>query len=191
MADIKDWTSTRQIWNGVFTLPIPIPPANQLYKLLASGATIDMSVDGSSTAVEFEYECPADKVVFIEDITILIIDAGIVPTKFGGIAALTNGLLIEAIGSDGTTVLHDFTEDKPIKKNADWFLLTGHDSELSSPSGDDTEEVQWNLAAESGPLLLTEGQLFRVTVRDNLLDITEMEIMVQGDIFPDGIFNDA
>lgn len=191
MADIKDWTSTRQIWNGVFTLPIPVPPANQLYKLLADGATVDMSVDGSVTPVEFEYACPADNIVFIEDITLLIVDGGITPTKFGGIAALTNGLLIECIDSDTTTVLHDFTEDKAIKKNADWALLAGTDRETTAAAGDDTEEVQWSLTSESGPLLLTEGQLFRVTVRDDLSAITEMEIMVQGDVFPDGIFNDA
>ena len=191
MADIKNWTSTRQIWNGVFTIPIPVPPVNHLYKLLADGATTDMSVDGSVTAVEYEYTCPDNQVTFIEDITVLIVDGAISPTKFGGITALTNGLKIEAIDSDTTTVLHDYTEDVTIKKNADWALLAGSDRETTAAAGDDVEEVQWSLTSESGPLLLTEGQIFRVTVQDNLSAITEMEMMVQGDVFDDGVFNDA
>ena len=191
MADIKNWTSTRQIWNGVFNLKIPIFPANQLYKLLKDGSTSDMSVNGSVTAVSYQYLVPTDKIVFIEEINILVIDGGIVPTKFGGITALTNGVLVRAVDADLTTVLEDFTEDLPIKKNADWSLLAGSDRETTAVAGDDTEEVSWSIASESGPLLLTEGQCFEFLIQDNLEAITEMEVMIEGIIFDDGVFNDA
>jgi len=190
MADIKNWTSTRQIWNGVFTLPIPIPPVNQLFVMLKDGSTVDMSVDGSITAVSFQYIVPDGKVVFLTHAHILIIDGGITPTKFGGIAALTNGLLVQAIDTDGSTVIADFTGDHAIFKNSDWHLLGGSESETIAAAGDDVEEVSLSFSEESGPLLLTEGQCFRFLVQDDLSAITEMETMIEGDIFDDGIFND-
>ncbi len=191
MADIKDWTSVRQIWYGGFTLPIPVPPENQLYTALKDGATTDLSVDGSSTEAEYLYTCPDNKIVFIDEVNILIVDGGISPTKFGGITALTNGVLIQSVDSDGTTVLVNFTAEFPIKKNADWHLLAGSDRETTAAAGDDTEEVSWSLVGESGPLLLTEGQIFCMIIRDDLRAITEFIVAVDGLIFDDGVFNDA
>ena len=150
-----------------------------------------MNVLGSLIA-PVAYDClvATDKVLLIEDVAILIVDGGITPTKFGGITALTNGIKIEAIDDDGTTVLLDFTADLTIKKNADWALLADTDRETIAAAGDDVEEVQWSLLSESGPMLLTAGQIFRFTVQDDLTGLTEMRVMAHGDIFDAGVFTD-
>lgn len=190
MSDLSVWAKKRQVWEGIFAMNIPVPAENLLYRLLADGANTNINVDGSSTDVEFEYACPEDSLVFFRRCCLTIVDSSITPTKFGGISALTNGLLMQVIDSDTTTVLLDFTLDIQIKKNLDFSLFAGTDAPVTAVAGDDVMEVRWTIGKTGAPLLLTEGQIFRVTVRDNLSAITEFRWMMQGLIFGNGVFGD-
>ncbi len=194
MSDITSWFTKRQIWDGVFILEPPVPGENMLFELLMDGATIDMSVKGDVTAVEYEYQCPADKVVFLERSGIVIQDGGIAPALFGGIAALSTGLKIEHIAADTTTVKLDFTVDITIKKNSHFALFAGNDVPILDTVGanaNDVVVIRWTIGRIGSPLLLVEGESFRVTVQDDLTNITEMLWMVQGHIFDTDVFNDA
>lgn len=193
MSDIKNWTSARQIWNGVFQQQLPIPPENMIYELLSNGATTNMNVDGSVTPVEFEYECPDNNVAFLHRNTLHMVDGGIIPTTFAGVSALANGVEIQIIDSDGTTILLDYTKGRTMTTNTDFALLAGPDFPVlaGTGNGDDVMSIRWTLSKAGGPLLLTEGQIFRVTINDDISGITHMHWMMQGAVFPDGIFNDA
>ncbi len=188
---ISDWTTERQVWNGIFELECPTPAENGLYELLKDGSTTDMSVKGDVTPVVYKFTVPDDQIMFLSRCNIIIQDGGISITKFGGIGALANGLTVKAIDADGTTVLKDYTKDITIKKNNHFHLLAGVDVPIISAAGDDAMNVRWTIRKKGSPILFLAGQSFQVTVQDDLTDLTEMFWMLQGDIFDDGVFNDA
>ena len=74
---------------------------------LASGSN-NMLVDGSVTPVEFCVKASADYDIYIKSVAVVIADASATLSKFGNIAALTNGVKFEWISSDnGTIVIHE------------------------------------------------------------------------------------
>ena len=187
MADINEWSTKRQNWPGVFDLPVPCPPGCFVNSLLTNGSTVEiLSVAGD----DWEYTVPDDKVTFLAESDILIVDGGIVPTKFGGITALTNGLKVRAYDSDGTTLLKDWTADFTIKKNADFELLAGGETETDAAAGDDVVEVKWRFVDVGALILLDEGQIFRLTTADDLSGLTSFRWEVQGLTFDKGVFTD-
>lgn len=192
MSDLRNWVNARQSWYGQFEMEIPVPPENQVFSLLEdSGGSTNMVVDGSSAAINFDHTCPQDTVEFLNRSCILMVDGGITIIKFGGISALTNGLRIQNIDSDGTTVLHEYTTGFTIKANYHFGLLAGPDVPIENAAGEDALIVRWTLEKVGSPILLTEGQIFRVIVQDNLAGITEFSWMIQGRKFADGVFNDV
>ena len=193
MSDIKDWFTKRQRWDGMFILEPAVPGVNMLFHLVADGATTDMNVNGSGTAVEYDYASPAPKISFVERVHFLIQDNSIEPALFGGLAALSNGLKIEHIDTDGTTVLYDFTEDLTIKKNLHFGLYAGRDVPFysSAPASiPDAVLVRWTIGKIGSPLLLKGDEIFRVTVQDDLRNLDEFLCMVQGHIWDEGVFDD-
>ncbi len=183
MTDVLLWAGTTRAWDAVNSTVAPIHPENDLDVLLKNGATINMNVNGGSTAVAFEYPSPEDKVSIIHRSLAVIVDAGIRPAKFGGLSALSNGLLIEMVDTDTTTILKDHTADIAIKRNYDFYLLAGIDAPIIDAAGDDAMPIRWSHYKDGGPILLEPGQIFRVTVRDDLRNITEMYWKLKGGIF--------
>nr|BDD47041.1 hypothetical protein 11 [bacterium] len=77
------------------TLDAPLPMA--LTVAGAAGTEIDtgMNEDGSSTAVTFKIDPPSSMVIDIYELVVVITDdAAMDDAKFGGITAITNGLMI-------------------------------------------------------------------------------------------------
>lgn len=155
--------------------------------LLTAGPSSDMGVNGSVTPVEFEFT--ADGAVFLSSVAFSLLDATSLPTAFGGVAALTNGLTVELIDTDGTTVLHDFLAGLTVKKTADFAYLGVVTVALSvDGSGDDHQQVVWDVERTFGaPLLLKSGQALRVTVQDDLTGLTEFQGMALGRKFPSAV----
>ena len=151
-----------------------------LYKYLKDGATIDMSVDGSSTPVKYKYTVPTDSRALITRVMIVILDKGPIPTKFGGVATLTNGLDIQIFDSDGTTVLVDFLDGAPITQNAEFGCLAGVDIQIDAGAASDSLIVRWTLRDAGASAVLTEGQIFQMTVNDDLTGLDSMVVLVQG-----------
>ncbi len=73
----------------------------------------------ASPGVKSIYELDCGYHWLLARINMGIFDAGPTFAKFGGIAALTNGVQILIVDNDGA-VLQDFTGGAPIKKNADF-----------------------------------------------------------------------
>ena len=140
----------------------------------------NMAVDGSSTPVIFKY-VGVNNGLDVYRINWIIADAGIrIYDRFGGIAALTNGITIKAIGADDSTVLIDFTNGEPIKRSSDFASLAGTDAPVSDSLGTDIMPVRWTLQKAGIPFRLNLGESIQVTISDDLTGLTEMSAMIQG-----------
>ena len=169
--------------SGIRKNPISaLLPGQHVYELVEdSGATVSMAVDGSVVPVNYEYEVPNNQDVIINRINFLIIDAGIVPTDFGGInGGVTNGIIIQAIDADGSTILISFINGMSIKSNAEFHLLAGTDVFRDSGPGEDILDVSWVLSETGRGLFLTAGQRLRIIIQDDLTGLTDFRAMVQG-----------
>ncbi len=191
-GDLRDWVDFRQVWHGQFEMEIPIPPDHQVFSLLEdSGGVVDMNVDGSIAAVNYDHVCPANTVEFLNRSCIVMAQGNITIIKFAGLAGgLAKGLRIQTIDSDGTTVLNEYTNKFTVKANYHFGLLAGPDVPIENAAGEDALIVRWTMEKIGSPILLVEGQSFRVIVQDDLSDISEFLWMIQGRSFADGIFND-
>ncbi|MDB4306312.1 hypothetical protein N9980_01980 [bacterium] len=161
---------------------VPITADKFLEKFLANASSIDMNVDGSVTPVNFTYTVPANDEAFISRCNIYIQDASPSPILFGGIAALTNGLLIEVLDS-GLSVIKTFNAQKPTQDNSDFVSLAGVDVRYQSGAGaGDDVAIRWTFANHSGgdTLQLRQNETFRVRVRDNLTALTAFRWVLQG-----------
>lgn len=153
-------------------------PSLQLYKYLReSGGSEDMAVNGSSTPVVFEYEVPAQRALLLEKITLSIENAGITPSNFGGVSALSNGLLIQAVDAENVVLL-DYTDSVPIKNLADFLSIGGSGAKLF----DDSLGVDaMGITIPFGSLdALKAGEKIRIVVQDNLTGMDQMKAMVHG-----------
>ncbi len=156
-------------------------PANKLiFTYLRSSTDENMAVDGSSTAVTFDYTCPAGKRALIHRINFFIVDNAMQYGRFGGLTAgLTNGLLIKAHDADDAVLL-DFLNGETIQTNEDFTTLSGVDAIIEPTAGDDYLPIRWTIAKSGAELHLQPGQYIRLTVQDNLTGLTKFEAMVQG-----------
>lgn len=142
-----------------------------------TGAT-DMTV---ATATTFKVTCPAKQELYIERVLFVMVDGTMRMTLFGGIAALTTGVLITANDS-ANAVIHTFTPHL-IKKLNDFGLIAGVDGTVTADAGDDTWIGRWTLAKAGAPLLLTAGQSMRILMRDDVSAVTEFHAMAQGRVW--------
>lgn len=151
-----------------------------VYELLKDSGSSDMAVDGSSTPVEFEFLIPANTWVDLAQFNIVLTDVAVTNDKFGAITALTNGVTIEIIDVDTTTVLFDFTATRPIRTNTDFALYAGVSAKLAGGGLVDAVLVEWPLQSTGAVLRVLGGQLIRATVNDNLTGLNTFGILVQG-----------
>lgn len=164
-----------------------IAPASFVYKFLtlSSGPTgtsvYDIDSDSSSTNSVYEFVVPDGRTFKWSRVNFILVDGSINPGDFGGIASgLTNGCLFEIIASDGVTQILDLLDTQPIKTNADFSPLAGSDVQISELAGDDQLPIRFTVAKAGGLMQLTQGQIIRWTVRDNLSPLTKFRAMVQG-----------
>lgn len=170
----------------------PVRPQNQLFSYVTNGAEANIGVaNGSVTPVVYKHTVEDEQVDLIERFTITLVDNVQVPTKFGGLSELTNGVLVQALDQDGVTVIRDYCAGRPIKINAHFGNLAGVDNPITAASGDDALQVRWTISAAGGSLMLLSGESFRVIVRDNFAGITEFVWMVQGRTFTEQQVLDA
>ena len=153
-----------------------------LYQYLKNGASIEMGVDGSGTVVTFEYTAPTGEHAYIERSMWTVQDTKLVIGGFFSLSALTNGLLIQIIDTDGTTVLEEFgSADAAFKKHIDLAVLSGLNDIRTDTVGNVGEfGKRWTLSKAGGAMHLAPGQIFRVTVRDNIAALDQFRVMLQG-----------
>ena len=165
------------------TIDMMAAPDEMLYKFLSDstgGIDVASTTSGTTAApVYYGYTVPTGKVAWVRRANLLLTDGGITPSKFGGLAALSKGMLVQAVSS-GSTLMLDFTDSHNIKSNSDWGMLAGVDVSYNIVAGDDGLNVRWTLAKSGAMLFLSANETIRVGVQETLAGITEMKIMVQG-----------
>ena len=157
-------------------------PGDLVFKRLRSEVdqSIDMNVDGSSTPVAFSYANTTEDLYVLSRANWSIRDANPTAIKFGGLAELTNGLLMRVMNAEGKIVL-DMLDGFPLTKNLDFGILAGTDWARDVAAGAaDVVTVKWTFARTGKRLLLPAGHKFQVVVQDNLTTLDEFKVMVQG-----------
>ena len=158
-----------------------IPPEYRVDEFLKTSAgSVEMNVDGSSTAVDFDYGAPKDKKATITRMLGVVVDGAMTWIKFGGLSALGSGLTIKVFEKNGTTIVHDMLGGETVKDNADWANHVGPDGPLALAAGDDAMPVRWTFKKAVHPLELANQRILRVTVQDNLAGLTKFRLSIQG-----------
>jgi hypothetical protein len=100
---------------------------------------------------------------------------------YGGISALTNGILITTEGRQGVITNHT---PQPIKKSGHWSLVAGVDMAMTDfATGNDIITVRWTFARGGSNIVLdgNEGEFMQVNVQDTLAGLVSHIIQVQGE----------
>lgn len=101
-------------------------------------------------------------------------------TTYGGLSALSNGLLVQVLEPDLSTVYLDLLDGRPIKSNAGWGSRC-HDLAIRDfGSGDDLIQVRWSFEDDSTAVYVPQGYHFCVTVQDDLTGLTDHSFVIQG-----------
>jgi hypothetical protein len=99
---------------------------------------------------------------------------------YGGISALTNGIVITTEGRKGVITNHT---PQPIKKSGHWALVAGVDMSMTDfTSGNDIITVRWSFTKGGSVIVLDgkKGEFMQVNVRDTLVGLVSHIIQVQG-----------
>ncbi len=141
------------------------------------GSNEDLSVDGSVTPVEFDIVANTGKIFFISKLTITLQDSSINFSKFGGIAALANG--VQIVVKEGG--LAERPLGNPLQTNAD-FNHEGFEVNVQSSNEDllTARIFVKNGFQSSVALADADGDYMRITVNDDLTSITKIKILAQG-----------
>lgn len=145
-----------------------------------SSGEIDMNVDAGTTPQVFSYAVPVDKRFLLVHVIAVIVDGGI---GFGSFAGLTSALStgIEfGIYRNGVQEL-DFTGGVNIKTNEDLMILT-EGSIITPAAGDDALHFVFELARDAAdhPALLMQGDSIKVTLNDDLSDLSSFRFLIHG-----------
>ena len=155
-------------------------PQDAIFGHLKNGVDKDMNVNGSITAVDFKYICPVGKVVFLYRMNILITDAAMKIDKFGGLAALSTGVVVGFYDSEDNILLDPLDGDT-IKTNEDFSFLAGVDATIQVGAGLDSLPIRWTFTRSvGGPFRLNAGEYIQFKVQDNLSTVSSFHAIVQG-----------
>ena len=145
--------------------------------LINQSSSRSQTVDASVTPMQFEYEVPVGKSMILTHMCIRILDVAMAMNKFGGQAALDNGVSLQILDTDNSTVLLDMTAGLQVKNNSQFGSIARLNF-ISSPA-DDALFVEFR--SNAGCLArLEEGQFVAAIVRDDLSGIMEMDAMIEG-----------
>lgn len=87
--------ATVDITGGVSISPIPAAEVIQFVKFFSYNGSVDMTVNGSSTPIDFKVSPQSNETYYIEHMTFGLDDGGTCPPNFyGGLPGLTNGTQI-------------------------------------------------------------------------------------------------
>lgn len=147
-------------------------------RLATAGGAVDANVNGSVVGVAFEYEVAAGKVLLLDELELVVRDTGaFTGASFGAGSALTNGLRVEVIDTDGVTVRASLLAGASAKINADLAEVPG--AVIAMP-WIDTLQAWLPVRAEGWPIRLTAGQRVRMTVADDLSGLDGLRATLRG-----------
>lgn len=170
---------------GLRSINKPVSADRAIFNFLrlasAPAGSIEMAVDGT-TPKKFGYQADGDSVISRVN---FVMECSTAPTdrEFCDLTSLTNGLKIEIIDTDGSTVLLDFMAGLTLKENRDFALFAGSDvSSGFANTNNRSVFVRWTLAKAFGgqPLWLGDNQHLQITVQDNIDGLVTFMAKVQG-----------
>ena len=167
----------------VFTSPQSIPPGEFWQSFLENGGSADMNVNGAVTPVSFRWTVPAMKMFFMQRFIFQIVDTGLDWNLFGGIAALTNGVVFSIYDSDDT-ILAQFP---PLTANYEVAqIFGGGEAYIRQGNALGNLISVFNIPEKVGyALSLTEGQYVEGVVQDDLTGLTHMDALLTGRLMDD------
>lgn len=129
------------------------------------------------------YEYVATETTYCRRLVIYVQDGGnfTAVTSFGGGSALTTGLRLFVLDTDGSTELVDFIGDSTdaIRSNAGWSRFCYDVNYLSFGSGDNVIAARWTLANCGVHPVLLAGQRLALRVVDNVSAVSRFTIQLQ------------
>lgn len=141
---------------------------------------INMNVDGSVTPRSFRYTVSDNEHMTLLRLEFVIVDEDIRATRFGGLPALTNGVLVSTKNSEGEVQLGGIT---PFKMNYEWLLLSGNVNSIQDyllPNRNDIFQFSWPIYQLGVSLILEPGDYVEVLVRDDLRGLTDFRVIATG-----------
>ncbi len=155
-----------------------MPAENLLYqKLRTAAGSSNMVV---TTTTQFSYTPPSGKIALVSRVLFDIIDGAMQVDKFGGLAALSNGVKVEILDGQDDSVILDFLDGSTIKSNFDFSHVAGVDAFVEPTAGDDELLVRWSISKTGVHLYLPLTRKFAVTIQDNLTGIAHFDATIQG-----------
>ena len=145
------------------------------------GSTFDMIGDYSSSNGSFRIT--SANVDLIINRVIITVEDGTINNgaEYGGITALTNGILFRLKDSSDNVII-EYIQD-PIKKNSDISALC-YDSDVVAgfSTGNDTLQARWTFGNSGHPLVLKggSGDYLEVLARDNFTGLVRNRWLFQG-----------
>jgi hypothetical protein len=145
----------------------------------------ELNVNGSVTPVVFTVGPPVGQVWMITTISLSLVDQNMAWNLFAGVAALTNGILVQARAGSPLAPVIDFTDGLPIKQNSHLAALFGADVRAEVLTSSDLIRVTAKPWAESGGALrLVPGTDLAITIRDNASGADAFRALATGWIEP-------
>ena len=142
-----------------------------------SSGSNELNINGS-TPVEFNVVPNTGKIYVVQTLVLTIIDTGIKFNKFGGIAALSNGVKIE-FQEGGNSIIG--LAESPFVRNSQ-FYEGGLSPEIQTEETD-IFIAMFNFAVQAGTTLEladARSDFVRVTVQDNLTSLSNFKMIVHG-----------
>jgi len=176
-VQLTDGTNDASITaDGKLNVTVATGATKAVFELLKNGSSSEMAVNAGGTPQEFEWNPGAEDVAgeglafLIEDATIYFGD------KFGGISALSNGVLVEMKVSDVVCTL------PVLYRTRDLFQIAapgGFDLYAATPDSLRAQLGMANCVFKATGTYATDDYV-RVTIRDNLSGLSHMSAMFKG-----------
>jgi hypothetical protein len=147
--------------------------------LTDSGGGITMAANYLATAGSFKETAAAGETIQVNRLIFYYEMTGVwAMSKFGSLAALTNGITVQVVRTNETKQV--LTNGLPIKNNGqfaahcyDWLFI-------NVGSGDNAASVRWTLGKSGAPLVLYPGDYIEVIPNDDLSTMTLFTCKIDG-----------
>lgn len=167
-------SATLEVTGGAANTDLDFP-TDEVTGSTATGA-VNLAVDGSSNSQVFEVPLHASRVFLVTRLIYSIRDAGMALNKFGGITALTNGVIVKVENSDEP--LHEWFT---FKTNSELLARARDGGQMVVDAYTDDDLIHADFSLEPGiPLRPGSVDKIQFSVRDDLSSLTNFDILVEG-----------
>ena len=149
---------------------------------VGDGTGAKVATGDHSAGQHFKVSNPlaSDNVIAINRMIVRIADTGpLSADKYGGLAALSNGVEVLLLDGSGAT-FKDLTDGLPIKTNGEWARVC-HDVTIDRfGAGKHYVSVRWTFARAGQPVLLKPGWALAVNLQDDFTGLEDHTFQFQG-----------